>query len=246
MFKPDDWTAEDKRPLLIYVYGGPLGSTKMVSRGSFSGSSYFVAYYMAKKHGYVTCTIDPRGASGYVAKFVVKEEEKKKIDASDEKEKDDEDKDTNAGDEEDEESNGDQEDDADAEEESKIEYEIKDAKITYRFLHNGGPNTPRMIQPQYLPDSRRMNFITELSGFRHLHLLDPTYEQLDQLTHGRFEVYPFGISKDHALIFATSTREDTAQEHVYAIDVEDGQMTRLTKREILGDAKGIDLESSMR
>ena len=88
-----------------------------------------------------------------------------------------------------------------------------------------------MIQPQYLPDSRSMTFITELSGFRHLHLLDPTYEQLVQLTHGRFEVYPFGISNDHARIFATATKDDPAQENIFSIDVQSGQMTKLSKLE---------------
>jgi len=69
MFKPDDWTPEDKRPLLIYVYGGPLGTRKIVTQGTYGTSDYFFAYYMAKKHGYVTCTIDPRGMSGYGALF---------------------------------------------------------------------------------------------------------------------------------------------------------------------------------
>jgi len=69
MFKPDDWTPEDERPLLIYVYGGPLGERKMATRGSFSAPSYFFARYMAKEHGWVTATIDPRGASGYGAVF---------------------------------------------------------------------------------------------------------------------------------------------------------------------------------
>ena len=70
MFKPDGWTKDDQRPMLLYVYGGPLGSNNnQLARGSYSGSSYSFAYYMAKKHGYVTCTIDPRGVSGYGAKF---------------------------------------------------------------------------------------------------------------------------------------------------------------------------------
>ena len=69
MFKPDGWKKGDRRPLLIYVYGGPLGTRKMVVDGSYSSDSYFFAYYMAKKHGYVTVTIDPRGVSGYGGLF---------------------------------------------------------------------------------------------------------------------------------------------------------------------------------
>jgi dipeptidyl aminopeptidase/acylaminoacyl peptidase len=69
MFLPAGYTPEDERPLLIYVYGGPLGTTKMATRGSLNGASYYFAYYMAQKHGYVTCTIDPRGVSGYGGLF---------------------------------------------------------------------------------------------------------------------------------------------------------------------------------
>lgn len=113
-------------------------------------------------------------------------------------------------------------------EDEEPEFEIENAEVVYEFFHFGGPNTPGMIQPQYLPDSRRMAFITELSGFRQLHLLDPRYQQLTQLTYGQYEVYPFGISDDHATIFATATKGDPNQEHVYAVDLESGDMTKLT------------------
>lgn len=112
--------------------------------------------------------------------------------------------------------------------EDKPEFEIENAKVVYEFYHFGGPNTPGMIQPQYLPDSRRMAFITELSGFRQLHLLDPRYQQLTQLTYGQFEVYPFDISDDSSTIFATATKDDPNQGHVYAINLESGAMTKLT------------------
>ena len=69
MFKPDGWSAEDRRPCLIYVYGGPLGTRKTVVQGSFSGAPYFFAWYMAKVHGYVTVSVDTRGMSGYGAVF---------------------------------------------------------------------------------------------------------------------------------------------------------------------------------
>lgn len=117
------------------------------------------------------------------------------------------------------------------EDEKAPEFEIENARVVYEFFHFGGPNTPRMIQPHYLPDSRRLVFLTELSGFRHVHLLEPRYQQLSQLTQGRFEVYPFHLSRDHTTLFATATREDPNQEHVYAIDLESGGMRRLTEAE---------------
>ncbi|MEL7238598.1 MAG: DPP IV N-terminal domain-containing protein, partial [Planctomycetota bacterium] len=118
------------------------------------------------------------------------------------------------------------------------EFKIENAKTVYRFLHNGGPNTPRMIMPRYLPDSRHMAFITELSGFRHLHILDPVYEQLDPVTSGKFEVYPFAQSDDHRRLFVTATVEnDPAQEWLYEIDLETREKRRLCKDEgVIGAA----------
>jgi len=115
--------------------------------------------------------------------------------------------------------------------EEKPEFKIENAKVVYEFYHFGGPNTPGMVQPQYLPDSRRMVFIAEISGYRQLHLLDPRYQQLRQLTEGRYEIYPFDLSEDHTRLFATATRDDPSQEHVFAIDTESGQMTRLSTRD---------------
>lgn len=65
MFLPPDWKKSDKRPLMIYVYGGPLGTSKSVEDGSFNSSAYLFNMYLARVFGYVTVTIDPRGQSGY-------------------------------------------------------------------------------------------------------------------------------------------------------------------------------------
>lgn len=113
----------------------------------------------------------------------------------------------------------------------KPEFEIRDARAVYRFLHNGGPNTPGLIDPHYLADSRRMVFLTELSGFRQLHILDPLYEQLEQITSGRFEVYPISISRDHRRLFVLATKDDPAQQHVYRIDLETREFAKLSRRE---------------
>lgn len=129
--------------------------------------------------------------------------------------------------------------DEEGEEETPPDFEIEDARVVYQFLHAGGPNTPGMVMPQYLPDSRRMVFITELSGFRQLHLLDPAYEELTQLTQGRYEVYPFDISEDHTTLFVTATKDDPAQEHVFSIDLESGEMTALTSDEGVYSSVGV-------
>ena len=40
-----------------------------MTEGNYQADSYFFARYMAERHGYVTCTIDPRGMSGYGGTF---------------------------------------------------------------------------------------------------------------------------------------------------------------------------------
>ncbi len=137
--------------------------------------------------------------------------------------------DSNADDDDTEEQDEQQQGDSDAErDESEPEIVIEPARAVYRFLHYGGPNTPGMIEPMYLADHRRVAFIAEISGFRQLHTLDPVYEQLDQVTRGQYELYPIAMSKDRKRLFATATKDDPTQEHVFAVDLESGEMTKLS------------------
>lgn len=65
IFKPEGWKPSDRRPGIIYVYGGPLGSRHTVEADNYSTMSYMFQMIMAAKHGYVAINIDPRGQSGY-------------------------------------------------------------------------------------------------------------------------------------------------------------------------------------
>lgn len=69
LIRPRWWKKTDRRPLLVYTYGGPLGTGKQVSDGAYSGDGYLFPLYMALKYGFVCATIDPRGSSGYGAAF---------------------------------------------------------------------------------------------------------------------------------------------------------------------------------
>lgn len=69
VFKPAGWQATDKRPGIVYVYGGPLNDRHIVEVDSFQNTAYLFGQYMAAKHGYVTVAVDPRGHSNYGRKF---------------------------------------------------------------------------------------------------------------------------------------------------------------------------------
>ena len=109
-----------------------------------------------------------------------------------------------------------------------VEYE---AKTIYEFKHDGGPNTPRMVAPDWAADSQHIVFVSELSGFRHLHVLDTVYQSVRQLTSGHYEVYPFDFSEDHQTIFVTATKDSPAQTMVYSVDVESGEMNRISDQD---------------
>ncbi len=102
------------------------------------------------------------------------------------------------------------------------------AKVVYRFLHYGGPNTPAMVAPRFAHDSRHIVFVSEQTGFRHVHLLDPVYQSVKQLTSGSYEVYVDRLSKDHRRLFVRTTKDHAARTHIYRIDLESGEFTRIS------------------
>lgn len=69
MFRPDAQKFPGKRPVMIYVYGGPLGTGKSVEDGSFGTTDFMWARHLTERYGVITVTIDPRGQSGYSARF---------------------------------------------------------------------------------------------------------------------------------------------------------------------------------
>ncbi|MCR9247751.1 MAG: prolyl oligopeptidase family serine peptidase [bacterium] len=103
------------------------------------------------------------------------------------------------------------------------------ADVVYRFLHDGGPNTPGMMQPRYSADSRHIVFLSEQTGFRHVHVLDPLYQSQRPLTHGRYEVYPFDMDKAHRRLHVLATKEHPTRQDVYTLDLESGEMVRINR-----------------
>lgn len=69
MFKSPAWKKGEKRPLLVYVYGGPLGEGHTVEDGSWGPDGFTFPMYMAYKYNYLCIAVDPRGSSGYGGLF---------------------------------------------------------------------------------------------------------------------------------------------------------------------------------
>jgi dipeptidyl aminopeptidase/acylaminoacyl peptidase len=96
------------------------------------------------------------------------------------------------------------------------------------FLHTGGPNTPSLIRPQYLPDSRRLAFVAELSGYRQVHIFDPRDDFFSQRTMGRYEVFPEGMDRTHRFLFLRANREGPERVDLYRLDLLSGKILKLS------------------
>lgn len=70
VFLPPGFKKGDKRPCVVYTYGGPLGNGNTVEDGAFGSDAYLFHLYLTYALGYVTISVDPRGSSGYGASFV--------------------------------------------------------------------------------------------------------------------------------------------------------------------------------
>lgn len=116
------------------------------------------------------------------------------------------------------------------------------AKLVFRWLHDGGPTTPRMVEPMFLADNRHVLVLSEANGFRHVHRIDPVYQTQVALTRGSFEVYPLRLDKKRESLLVLATREGATRQDIYRLDVrtsgvKDAQLARVSpKRGYYSDA----------
>ncbi len=201
--------AGDERDILTEVFKCQTHMPNdTVGTPVWSPDSKRVAFFMFEQ--------DPAIVTIYEVRIVEEDTDDKDRDHSADKKADGDRKDTDAGN-----TGPDKDNDRKA---------AKEAKEVFRFLHYGGPNTPRMMALYYLGDSRRIAYLSEQTGFRHLHVIDPVYESVRPLTRGSFEVYPISISRDRRWIFVHATREHPSQTDVYRVSTRNGRMVRLTQQ----------------
>ncbi|MGH9362060.1 MAG: prolyl oligopeptidase family serine peptidase, partial [Thermoanaerobaculia bacterium] len=80
----------------------------------------------------------------------------------------------------------------------------------------------------WLRDDRTLWFLSEESGYSHLHLRPVPEGKARQLTRGSFEVSDLVLSRDGKSFFAVANREHPGVYEVYRVGVADGAMTRLS------------------
>jgi dipeptidyl aminopeptidase/acylaminoacyl peptidase len=82
----------------------------------------------------------------------------------------------------------------------------------------------------FLPDNRRIWFLSERDGWMHLYTLDVTQPdgKPSQLTSGRWEVQSAELSKDGERFFITTTEEHPGERQLYSLAVGGGARTKIT------------------
>ena len=82
----------------------------------------------------------------------------------------------------------------------------------------------------FLPDDRRIWFLSERDGWMHLYTVDVSRPgaEATPLTSGRWEVTQAELSPDRRRIYFASTEAGPAERHVYTVSVDGGRHTRLT------------------
>jgi dipeptidyl aminopeptidase/acylaminoacyl peptidase len=89
----------------------------------------------------------------------------------------------------------------------------------------GGPGS---LILGWLPDDRRVYFVSEADGWAHLYTVSTDGGSPAQLTSGRFEVSDVRLSRDKAKFYFTSSEGSLFERHLYEMPAGGGQRTRLT------------------
>ena len=83
---------------------------------------------------------------------------------------------------------------------------------------------------QFLPDNRRVAFLSERDGWMHLYTLDVSEEGATpkQLTSGRWEVTAADLSPDRKRFYVTTNEAHPGERHVYSVSIDGGGRTKIT------------------
>jgi dipeptidyl aminopeptidase/acylaminoacyl peptidase len=82
----------------------------------------------------------------------------------------------------------------------------------------------------FLPDNKRISYLSERDGWMHLYTLDVSAEgaQAKQLTSGRWEITAAELARNGKKVYITSTEVHPGERHLYTVPVDGGARTKIT------------------
>jgi len=91
----------------------------------------------------------------------------------------------------------------------------------------GGFGSPTL---QFLPDDKRVWFLSERDGWMHLYTLDLSTEhaKASQLTEGKWEISSADLSQDGRTFYLTTTESHPGERHLYSLPLDGGARTKIT------------------
>jgi dipeptidyl aminopeptidase/acylaminoacyl peptidase len=83
---------------------------------------------------------------------------------------------------------------------------------------------------QFLPDDRRVAFLSERDGWMHLYTLDVSSSDAkpSPLTSGKWEVTAVELSTDRKKFYITTTEQHPGERHLYSLPLDGGPRTKIT------------------
>jgi dipeptidyl aminopeptidase/acylaminoacyl peptidase len=83
---------------------------------------------------------------------------------------------------------------------------------------------------EFLPDGRRVWFLSERDGWMHLYTLDvaDASAKAKQLTSGKWEITSASLARDGKKFYVTSTELHPGERHLYTVPVDGGARTKIT------------------
>ena len=83
---------------------------------------------------------------------------------------------------------------------------------------------------EFLPDNRRISFLSERDGWMHLYTLDVATETARpaQVTSGKWEVAAAQLARDGRRFYITTTEVHPGERHLYSVMVDGGARTKIT------------------
>ncbi len=83
---------------------------------------------------------------------------------------------------------------------------------------------------RFLPDNKRVWFLSERDGWMHLYTVDLSAEhtKAKQLTEGKWEITSADLSPDGRTFYITSTEAHPGERQVYSLGIDGGARTRIT------------------
>ncbi len=83
---------------------------------------------------------------------------------------------------------------------------------------------------EFLPDNKRVWFLSERDGWMHLYTLDLSSDvpAAKQLTSGKWEITSAELARDGRKFYITSTEVHPGERHLYSLPIDGGARTRIT------------------